>query len=103
MLVSPQNRGGATPLISSMAEPSNSYNLYLSATDILVSCSVCQDTLSSIYAEDDGNLGLRKSDDPHNGRITKLWLTECAHLTCGKHLEGGGKRYHDPYRPSTKR
>ena len=74
-----------------MAKPSNNYISALSATDIVVSCSICQDTLSSIYAEGDGNLGLRKSEDPHNGRITKLWLTECAHLTCGKHLEGGGK------------
>lgn len=86
-----------------MIKSSNSYNLSLSATDILVSCSVCQDTLSSIYAEDDGNLGLRKSDDPHNGRITKLWLTECAHLSCGKHLEGGGNHYYYPHRLCIKR
>ena len=30
-----------------------------------------------------------KSSD--NNIVTKLWLTECAHLTCANHLEGGGR------------
>lgn len=81
-------------LISNMAKPSHNYSSSLSATDIVVSCSICQDTLSNIYADDDGSSGLRKSTDPHSGRITKLWLTECAHLTCGKHLDGGGAPFH---------
>lgn len=73
-----------------MANLQNSLNISLSAADIVLSCTICQETLSSIYSQHDGNHGLRKNDDPHNGTITKLWLTECAHLTCGKHLEGGG-------------
>lgn len=81
-------------LISNMAKSSQNYSPSFSATDIVVSCTICQDTLSNIYADDDGNSGLRKSTDPHSGRITKLWLTECAHLTCGKHLEGGGAPFH---------
>jgi hypothetical protein len=63
----------------------------LSATDIVLSCSICQAPLSSIYNDDDQNNGLRKGDGPYNGRVTKLWLTECTHLTCAKHLEGGGR------------
>ena len=60
--------------------------------DIVLSCTICQETLSTIYADDDENNGLRKDGEgSHNGTITKLWLTECAHLTCGKHLAGGGK------------
>lgn len=67
----------------------------LSAIEIILSCSICQDTLSNIYAEDDENRGLRKSNDPEDGRVTKLWLTECAHLCCGKHFERGGKLISD--------
>jgi hypothetical protein len=25
--------------------------------------------------------------------MTRLWLTECGHLTCSDHLEGGGMRH----------
>lgn len=76
----------------------------LSAIEIILSCSICQDTLSNIYAEDDENRGLRKSNDPEDGRVTKLWLTECAHLCCGKHFERGGKLFSDTtyFRPVSK-
>ena len=63
----------------------------LAAIDIILSCTICQKPFSAIYENDDVNLGLRKGDDPHSGRVTKLWLTECCHLSCGKHFEGGGK------------
>ena len=63
-----------------------------SPTDIVFSCTICQDTLSTIYADDDRNDGLHKTGEgPDHGKVTKLWLTECAHLTCGKHLPGGGQ------------
>ncbi len=58
--------------------------------DVIFTCTVCGKTLDSIYLESDDNLGLRSPPDFDNGRIVKLWLTECAHLTCAKHLEGGG-------------
>ncbi len=65
--------------------------LQLQALDIVLSCTICQEPLSSVYAEDDEYRGLNKGEgNPGSGRITKLWLTECAHLTCAKHLEGGG-------------
>ncbi|KAL2041047.1 hypothetical protein N7G274_005991 [Stereocaulon virgatum] len=60
------------------------------AIEIVLSCSVCADTLSRINAEGYEFHGLRKTDDPNSGRVTKLWLTECAHLCCTKHFEGGG-------------
>lgn len=77
-------------LTYTMTELQSSLSISLRATDIVLSCTICQETLSSIYAEDDANRGLRKSEDSRDGRVTKLWLTECAHLTCGKHLKGGG-------------
>lgn len=77
-------------LIISLSQESMSFQF--SPTDIVLSCSICQETLSTIYADDDGNSGLlRDKGGPNDGKITKLWLTECAHLTCGKHLPGGGQ------------
>lgn len=59
--------------------------------DLIFSCAVCQDTVTEIYAEaQEDNSGLRIDPDTDKGIVVKLWLTECAHLTCGKHLEGGG-------------
>ena len=59
--------------------------------DFILSCSICQDTLSTVYAQHENKEGLHQGTDNTNGAITKLWLTECAHVTCAKHLEGGGK------------
>lgn len=56
----------------------------------ILSCSICQSTLSTIYEEHENNDGLHRGIGNPDGQITKLWLTECAHLTCAKHLEGGG-------------
>lgn len=59
--------------------------------DIILGCTICQKSLSSIYTEDH-NDGLRRDGmNAEDGTIPKLWLTECAHLTCAKHFEGGGK------------
>lgn len=65
--------------------------LHPGIVDIVLSCSVCQDTLSSIYASSVNDRGLRQGPDLKGGSINKLWLTECAHIVCGKHLEGGGE------------
>jgi len=62
----------------------------LSPLEVIFSCGICQDTFKTIYSEPDGNSGLRNSADSTKGAVVKLWLTECAHLTCGKHLEDGG-------------
>ena len=69
-----------------------SMSFKFSPADIVLSCTVCQDTLSTIYADDDQSPGLHNDGEgPSDGKITRLWLTECAHLTCGKHLPGGGQ------------
>lgn len=62
-----------------------------SPLDLIFSCTICQATVAQLYAEDDSSRALRSTADLSNRVITKLWLTECAHLTCGKHLDGGGK------------
>ena len=62
----------------------------LSTADLVLSCSICQETLSAVYAFPNGSEGLSKGKNHTDRSITRLWLTECAHITCGKHLEGGG-------------
>lgn len=63
------------------------------AYEIIFSCSVCQATISDIYRDEPQIISTNAT---HNGNgsteqmSTKLWLTECAHLTCGKHLDHGG-------------
>ena len=80
----------AFSLTLTMAESQSRVQSSVAALDLIFSCNICQETISGIYAEDDAHCGLRKSDNLDDDRITKLWLTDCAHLTCGKHLEGGG-------------
>ena len=63
----------------------------LSPLDLIFSCTICQATAAQLYAENDNSRGLRNTADSNEAVITKLWLSECAHLTCGKHLDGGGK------------
>ena len=63
----------------------------LAALDIILSCTICQQPFPAIYADNGELRGLRRSDGPHDDRVPKLWLTECCHLSCGKHFEGGGK------------
>ncbi|KAF1987990.1 hypothetical protein K402DRAFT_329501, partial [Aulographum hederae CBS 113979] len=62
--------------------------------EIIFSCSVCQATISDLYRRPKSrylfNDGISNVESP----VTKLWLLECAHLTCGEHLEGGGAPFH---------
>ena len=64
---------------------------HVSPLDLIFSCTVCQDTLSDVYAVPDDADGLRRGKDPATNIIPRLWLTECAHVTCGKHFDGGGR------------
>ncbi|KAL8660039.1 MAG: hypothetical protein Q9226_000117 [Calogaya cf. arnoldii] len=67
--------------------------------DFILSCSICQDTLSTIYGRDRNRDGLHQGTDNTDGAINKVWLTECAHVTCAKHLEGGGVPFHPTKQP----
>ena len=60
--------------------------------EIIFSCSICQATITDIYSSQHSNQGFHDGRQPDVETVTKLWLTECGHLTCGKHLEGGGWR-----------
>ena len=56
----------------------------LRLSDIVFSCCVCHALLSEIYGGEGQPLGLDRVP------ITKLYLTECAHVVCAKHFAGGG-------------
>jgi len=63
----------------------------LSPEDVIFSCGMCQATIAEVYATKESNRGFCGDPGDDEGIVTKFWISECAHITCGKHLEGGGK------------
>ncbi|KAF2672807.1 hypothetical protein BT63DRAFT_137155 [Microthyrium microscopicum] len=63
----------------------------ISPYNIIFSCDICQRTVSDIYP--DATL-CESSGDGRLESPCKLWVTECTHLTCSEHLEGGGAPFH---------
>jgi hypothetical protein len=59
--------------------------------DIVFSCEICHATISEIYASPESNRGIHGGSREEQGIVTKLWITDCAHVTCTKHLVGGGR------------
>lgn len=60
--------------------------------DIIFSCSVCFRTVSDAYN------AAAKTTEALTGTSTvaghgpiRLWLTDCGHVSCATHLEGGGE------------
>lgn len=59
--------------------------------ELIFSCGICQATVSEVYAAPESNKGFHSgSDDDDDGIVTRLWIAECSHVSCGKHLTGGG-------------
>ena len=89
----PPSATSHTPLLtaSTLAADSQQDMQPLSYHDMVFSCSVCHKTLSEIYPDGDNQSGLHHEPDQPTGRIVKLYLTECAHVVCAEHLEGGGQ------------
>lgn len=54
--------------------------------DLIFSCNICHDSIRDIRTPGPDEKGLEGVRKP----VAKLWMTECAHLVCAKHLEGGG-------------
>ncbi|KAK0284100.1 hypothetical protein LTR35_005814 [Friedmanniomyces endolithicus] len=61
---------------------------------IVFSCGVCQATLPEVYATKENNKGFHSDSGGDNGVVTKLWIAECSHIMCGKHLPGGAAPFH---------
>lgn len=62
----------------------------LQLQELIFSCCVCQATVSEIYAAREHNKGFHSGSGDNGGVVIRLWIAECAHAFCGKHLEGGG-------------
>ena len=58
---------------------------------IVFSCSVCQATASELYARTESNKGFSSGDSGDEGIVVKLWIAQCSHILCNKHLPGGGR------------
>lgn len=61
--------------------------------DIIFSCAICQISISDLYRRPRTDHGFSLGGD-HERVVTRLWLSECGHLTCSDHLEGGGVPFH---------
>lgn len=62
----------------------------LQLQELIFSCSICQAIVNDIYASREHNKGFHSGSGDDDGVVTRLWLAECAHAFCGKHLSGGG-------------
>lgn len=64
----------------------------VSLEEIVFSCDICQATVSDVYATTEKHKGFHSgSSEEDHGIVTKLWIAECLHIFCGKHLDGGGE------------
>ncbi|KAF2479988.1 hypothetical protein BDY17DRAFT_29835 [Neohortaea acidophila] len=62
--------------------------------ELVFSCTVCQATISEVYATTESNKGFHSGSGDEDGIVTKLWIAECSHITCAKHLEDGAPPFH---------
>ncbi|CAD0108782.1 unnamed protein product [Aureobasidium uvarum] len=58
----------------------------LQPLDLIFSCNICHDSIHDIRSPVHDGQELEGIRRP----VAKLWMTECAHLICAKHLERGG-------------
>ena len=57
---------------------------------IVFSCTICQATPSEVYTTTESNKGFHSGSGDEAGIVTKMWISQCSHITCAKHLENGG-------------
>ena len=88
-MISPVKR--LLPAVCTMAASGQMSLQPVSPLDIVFSCCVCTKTLAEVYGDQGREIGLHQEPTTATGRITKLYLTGCAHVVCAEHLEGGGK------------
>ncbi|TID13803.1 hypothetical protein E2P81_ATG01736 [Venturia nashicola] len=77
-----------------MASSTASSDDLIAPYEIVFSCSLCQKTITDLYTKPPGDKSLNNGFDGSETVATKLWMTECGHITCGEHLKGGGVPFH---------
>lgn len=70
------------------SDSSSAQNLTL--PELIFSCGICQATVSEVYVTPESNKGFHSGSGDDDGIVTRLWIAECSHVSCGKHLAGGG-------------
>jgi hypothetical protein len=71
------------------SDPSSTQSLTL--PELIFSCGICQATVSEVYATPESNRGFHSGSGDDDDIVTRLWIAECSHVSCGKHLTGGGE------------
>lgn len=64
-----------------------------SLEEIIFSCGICQATVSELYPAHENHPASHAADDD-DGMGIKLWIGNCVHVFCGRHVEGGGQFTH---------
>lgn len=72
---------------------SSSRHAVPSLEEIIFSCGICQATVSELYPVHEDHLASHAADDD-DGMGIKLWIGNCVHVFCGRHVEGGGQFTH---------
>lgn len=62
----------------------------LAPLDIIFNCNICHASIRDIYSNVEDNQGFRDGRHPSENAVNKFWMTQCGHLICSKHFEGGG-------------
>ena len=80
-----------TPRAMAPTRTSSDDNKYAvpSLEEIIFSCGICQATVSELYPASEDNPASHSDDD--DGMGTKLWIGNCVHVFCGRHVDGGGE------------
>lgn len=63
----------------------------VSVAELVFSCCLCQATVTDVYATVESNHGFHSGSSGEDGIVTKMYIGECSHVVCSKHLENGGK------------
>jgi len=60
--------------------------------NFIYACSICGATFADTYEGHNETVqGLSDGINPNDRLVTKLYLSGCSHVFCGKHIDGGGE------------
>lgn len=63
-----------------------------SLLNFIYACSICGATFADTYEGHHETVqGLSDGINPKDRLVTKLYLSDCCHVFCGEHIEGGGE------------
>jgi hypothetical protein len=66
----------------------------VTALNFIYACSICCTSFADVYeGKNETVRGLSDGINPKERIVTRLFLSNCCHVFCSNHLEGGGKQY----------